>query len=91
MNSVLIENLKRFFEVKECLDRTEQSISELREDKKSYLRTLEKIEIALKQELKTDKLDDLAAVAGDLKNDDELANAFNGTHAIVEKAQNGEI
>lgn len=52
---MLIQNLKRFFEVKAGIERIEEQIKELKEDKKSYLETLEN----LKRELNTDDLSDV--------------------------------
>jgi len=49
---MLIQNLKRFFEVKAGIERIDEQIKELKEDKKSYLETLEN----LKRELNTDDL-----------------------------------
>ena len=49
---MLIQNLKRFFEVKAGIERIEEQIKELKEDKKSYLETLENLE----RELNTDDL-----------------------------------
>lgn len=53
---MLIQNLKRFFEVKVGIERIEEQIKELKEDKKSYLETLENLERELKRELNTDDL-----------------------------------
>ena len=53
---MLIQNLKRFFEVKAGIERIEEQIKELKEDKKSYLETLENLERELKRELNTDDL-----------------------------------
>ncbi|WP_298038317.1 hypothetical protein [uncultured Campylobacter sp.] len=51
MNTELLENLKRFFEVRNAIDRLDMQIKELREDRKNYLDTLErlsdKIEVGL--------------------------------------------
>lgn len=51
MNTELLENLKRFFEVRNAIDRLDLQIKELREDRKNYLDTLErlsdKIEVGL--------------------------------------------
>ena len=51
MNKELLINLKRFFEVKNAIDRLDMQIKELREDRKNYLETLErlsdKIEVGL--------------------------------------------
>lgn len=51
MNTELLENLKRFFEVRNAIDRLDMQIKELREDRKNYLETLErlsdKIEVGL--------------------------------------------
>ena len=49
---MLVQNLKRFFEVKAWIERIDQQIKELKEDKKSYLETLENLE----RELNTDDL-----------------------------------
>ena len=54
--TALIRNLKRFFEVKSGIERIEEQIKELKEDKKSYLETLENLERELKRELNTDDL-----------------------------------
>lgn len=54
--TALIRNLKRFFEVKAGIERIEEQIKELKEDKKSYLETLENLERELKRELNTDDL-----------------------------------
>jgi len=54
--NMLIQNLKRFFEVKAGIERIEEQIKELKEDKKSYLETLENLERELKRELNTDDL-----------------------------------
>lgn len=54
--TALIRNLKRFFEVKAGIERIEEKIKELKEDKKSYLETLENLERELKRELNTDDL-----------------------------------
>ena len=54
--TALIRNLKRFFEVKAGIERIEEQIKELKEDKKSYLETLENLECELKRELNTDDL-----------------------------------
>ena len=43
MNTELLENLKRFFEVRNAIDRLDMQIKELREDRKNYLETLERI------------------------------------------------
>lgn len=56
---MLIQNLKRFFEVKAGIERIEEQIKELKEDKKSYLETLENLERELKRELNTDDLSDV--------------------------------
>ena len=56
---MLIQNLKRFFEVKAGIERIEDQIKELKEDKKSYLETLENLERELKRELNTDDLSDV--------------------------------
>lgn len=53
---MLIQNLKRFFEVKAGIERIDEQIKELKEDKKSYLETLENLERELKRELNTDDL-----------------------------------
>ncbi len=53
---MLIQNLKRFFEVKSGIERIDEQIKELKEDKKSYLETLENLERELKRELNTDDL-----------------------------------
>ena len=53
---MLIQNLKRFFEVKAGIERIDDQIKELKEDKKSYLETLENLERELKRELNTDDL-----------------------------------
>lgn len=53
---MLVQNLKRFFEVKAWIERIDQQIKELKEDKKSYLETLENLERELKRELNTDDL-----------------------------------
>ncbi|MBC2883215.1 hypothetical protein H7R39_08090 [Campylobacter sp. Marseille-Q3452] len=52
---MLIQNLKRFFEVKAGIERIDEQIKELKEDKKSYLETLENLE----RELNTDDLSDV--------------------------------
>ena len=57
--NMLIQNLKRFFEVKAGIERIEEQIKELKEDKKSYLETLENLERELKRELNTDDLSDV--------------------------------
>lgn len=57
--TALIRNLKRFFEVKAGIERIEEQIKELKEDKKSYLETLENLERELKRELNTDDLSDV--------------------------------
>ena len=49
---MLIQNLKRFFEVKAGTERIQEQIKELKEDKKSHLETLENLE----RELNTDDL-----------------------------------
>lgn len=54
--NMLIQNLKRFFEVKAGIERIDEQIKELKEDKKSYLETLENLERELKRELNTDDL-----------------------------------
>ena len=54
--NMLVQNLKRFFEVKAGIERIEEKIKELKEDKKSYLETLENLERELKRELNTDDL-----------------------------------
>lgn len=56
---MLIQNLKRFFEVKAGIERIEEQIKELKEDKKSYLETLENLERELKRDLNTDDLSDV--------------------------------
>lgn len=56
---MLIQNLKRFFEVKAGIERIDEQIKELKEDKKSYLETLENLERELKRELNTDDLSDV--------------------------------
>ncbi|WP_314350322.1 hypothetical protein [Campylobacter showae] len=56
---MLIQNLKRFFEVKAGIERIEEQIKELKEDKKSYLETLENLERELKRDLNTDDLTDV--------------------------------
>ena len=43
MNTELLENLKRFFEVRNAIDRLDMQIKELREDRKNYLETLERL------------------------------------------------
>lgn len=53
---MLIQNLKRFFEVKAGIERIDEQIKELKEDKKGYLETLENLERELKRELNTDDL-----------------------------------
>lgn len=53
---MLIQILKRFFEVKAGIERIEEQIKELKEEKKSYLETLENLERELKRELNTDDL-----------------------------------
>ena len=53
---MIIQNLKRFFEVKAGIERIDEQIKELKEDKKSYLETLENLERELKRELNTDDL-----------------------------------
>ena len=53
--TALIRNLKRFFEVKAGIERIDEQIKELKEDKKSYLETLENLE----RELNTDDLSDV--------------------------------
>ena len=53
---MLIQNLKRFFEVKAGIERIDEQIKELKEDKKSYLETLENLKHELKRELNTDDL-----------------------------------
>ena len=53
---MLIQNLKRFFEVKAGIERIDEQIKELKEDKKSYLETLENLKRELKRELNTDDL-----------------------------------
>lgn len=50
--NMLVQNLKRFFEVKAGIERIDEQIKELKEDKKSYLETLENLE----RELNTDDL-----------------------------------
>ena len=57
--NMLIQNLKRFFEVKAGIERIDEQIKELKEDKKSYLETLENLERELKRELNTDDLSDV--------------------------------
>lgn len=57
--NMLIQNLKRFFEVKAGIERIDDQIKELKEDKKSYLETLENLERELKRELNTDDLSDV--------------------------------
>ena len=51
MNTELLANLKRFFEVRNAIDRLDTQIKDLREDRKNYLETLErlsdKIEVGL--------------------------------------------
>lgn len=53
---MLIQNLKRFFEVKAGIERIEEQIKELKEYKKSYLETLENLECELRRELNTEDL-----------------------------------
>lgn len=57
--NMLIQNLKRFFEVKAGIERIDEQIKELKEDKKSYLETLENLERELKRELNTNDLSDV--------------------------------
>ena len=52
---MLIQNLKRFFEVKAGIEKIDEQIKELKEYKKSYLETLEN----LKREPNTDDLSDV--------------------------------
>ena len=54
---ILIQILKRFFEVKAGIERIEEQIKELKEEKKSYLETLENLKRELKRELNTDSVD----------------------------------
>ena len=61
---MLIQNLKRFFEVKAGIERIDEQIKELKEDKKSYLETLENLERELKRELNTDDLSDVQISQG---------------------------
>ena len=69
---MLIQNLKRFFEVKAGIERIEEQIKELKEDKKSYLETLENLECELRRELNTEDLSDVQ-ISHELKMSIEVA------------------
>ena len=69
---MLIQNLKRFFEVKAGIEKIDEQIKELKEYKKSYLETLENLECELKRELNTDDLSDVQISHG-LKMSNEVA------------------
>jgi tuft1 protein len=72
--TALIRNLKRFFEVKAGIERIEEQIKELKEDKKSYLETLENLERELKREL---NIDDLSGV--------QISHGLNMSIEVVKK------
>lgn len=55
MNTELLENLKRFFEVKNAIDRLDMQIKELREDRKNFLETLERLSDNIEVELHFEK------------------------------------
>lgn len=71
---MLIQNLKRFFEVKAGIERIEEQIKELKEDKKSHLETLENLERELKREL---NMDDLSGV--------QISHGLNMSIEVVKK------
>lgn len=55
MNTELLVNLKRFFEVRNAIDRLDMQIKDLREDRKNYLETLERLSDKIEIELHIEK------------------------------------
>lgn len=55
MNTELLVNLKRFFEVRNTIDRLDMQIKELREDRKKYLDMLEILSDKIEAKLHIEK------------------------------------
>ena len=55
MNTELLVNLKRFFEVRNTIDRLDMQIKELREDRKKYLDMLEILSDKIEAKLNIEK------------------------------------
>lgn len=62
MQTELIRKLKRFFEAKSSLERLESQIRDLKDDKKGYVETIEKLEAELRGELSKEYLDEVAEI-----------------------------
>lgn len=62
MQTELIRKLKRFFEAKSSLERLESQIRDLKDDKKGYVETIEKLEAELRGELGKEYLDEVAEI-----------------------------
>ncbi|WP_459813627.1 hypothetical protein [Campylobacter concisus] len=55
MSYEILEKLKQFFDVKEHLDHLEESLKELKDERKSSLETLERLTNELKEALKKER------------------------------------
>ncbi|QKG29219.1 hypothetical protein [Campylobacter sp. RM16187] len=65
MQTELIRKLKRFFEAKSSLERLESQIRDLKNNKKSYVETIERLEAELMGELSEEELDEAAEMMDD--------------------------